>query len=251
MNGLSNRQPQFRYTWVGAGGISVAGIVEQTGVGALRQHCDPGRPPDGPRRRAINRYPDFIVKGRWDQGWGHLSLAGALREQEVIAVGCSGSPKVGWGVFLSGHFNTFGKEHAQGRRAMFGPSAWPLPQRHVYDGVGLADGHCYGNHRKSRWNGAPISPTRIGGPMKLRSTLMGWRLASDSARRSSPRPRRSMASTIASRRDHQSGLEPGAASRFRHRIRSRPPHYRWTERGPCGSQKARLNRIEAEGVFKF
>jgi hypothetical protein len=118
MNGLTNRSPQFRYTYAGAEGISFAGSIEQpqwqftdNALGAVTANA-PG---------SWQRYPDFVGKGRWDQAWGHVALAGVIKDQEVYSSvslpGGAGVPRIGttgWGLFLSGHWNVFGKDTLRG-----------------------------------------------------------------------------------------------------------------------------------------
>jgi hypothetical protein len=122
-NGLTNRQPQVRYTYVAGGGLSAAISAEQPNVegtdsvaGAFSASTFPGIPAVGSATNAAasQHYPDFVVKGRWDQAWGHLSLAALARNQEIRAVGIPAHSDTGWGVYLSGHLNTFGKDTLRG-----------------------------------------------------------------------------------------------------------------------------------------
>jgi hypothetical protein len=123
MNGLSNRQSQVRYTYVAGGGLSVAGSVEQPSVegvdnNGLSTNITASGTPAGAQGTAntfSQHYPDFVVKGRFDQAWGHIALAGVLRDMEVNSNGVArydDSP--GWGGYLTGHLNTFGKDTLRG-----------------------------------------------------------------------------------------------------------------------------------------
>jgi hypothetical protein len=107
-NGLTNRQPQVRYTWVGAGGLSVAADVEQPVWEVFAADLTTTQ---GQTATTINKYPDFLAKVQLDQGWGHVALAGVFREQKVVGIGLQRAiDKTGWGFNLTGHVNTFGKD---------------------------------------------------------------------------------------------------------------------------------------------
>jgi hypothetical protein len=121
MNGLTNRQPQIRYTYVAGGGLSFAGSIEQPNVEGVDNvpansvNASTNGAAVGGAAPYSQKYPDFLVKGRFDQAWGHVALAGLLRNQHVVAVGqpaYDDSP--GWGTYLTGHLNTFGKDTLRG-----------------------------------------------------------------------------------------------------------------------------------------
>src|SRR5262249_18030276 len=124
-----------RYTYAGADGITIAASVEEP----TWEYVDNGVSlPGGPTAAQINgflagttrpavvtaadgggatnwnRYPDFVVKGRLDQAWGHVALAGAVRDQEVYSIGIPRHGETGWAMMLSGHLNTFGKDTLRG-----------------------------------------------------------------------------------------------------------------------------------------
>lgn len=111
-NGLTNRQPQVRYTYAGAGGFSLAGSMEQPNVEGI----DNGGATINASSVAASaqRYPDFIVKARLDQAWGHVALAGLVKDQDVVEAGVPRYSEVGWGINLTGHLNTFGKDTLRG-----------------------------------------------------------------------------------------------------------------------------------------
>jgi len=127
-NGLTNRQPQLRYTFVAGGGLSFAGSMEQPdfegidnggcNINASNASITPcvggGVVAAGGAGAAAQRYPDFVAKGRFDQAWGHVALAGLLRNQDVVEAGVPRYSKVGWGVNVTGHLNTFGKDTLRG-----------------------------------------------------------------------------------------------------------------------------------------
>jgi hypothetical protein len=115
MNGSSQRQPQFRYTFAMANGISVAGSIENpeqegvvnvAGAGAFTTSTLGG----------YDRLPDFIVRGRIDQAWGHFALTGILRDEALRTVPAAEpgvsihAHKDGYGLEASGHVNTIGKD---------------------------------------------------------------------------------------------------------------------------------------------
>lgn len=148
-NGLTNRQPQIRYTYAGPGGISVAGSVEQPDVEGIDNSIGGftassstfgalGTAPTTTTNAGFaQRSPDFVVRGRWDQAWGHISAAGLVRDMQVITAGAGGLPRysrVGWGGQLSGHLNTFGKDTLRGE-ALVGQALG-----HYLSDMGLAAG---------------------------------------------------------------------------------------------------------------
>jgi len=167
--------PGFRYTWKGPNGITIAGSVEapfttNAATGALVGNFEnsllganfPAGAGFGPDNvfgtgtlNGASKIPDFIVKARWDQPWGHISIAGLIHQNStnctlncnpltnLLGVGSAtvdpvtgeqtaipGSQastalflygqqpdmpmpnlnRMGWGVNLTGHLNTFGKD---------------------------------------------------------------------------------------------------------------------------------------------
>jgi hypothetical protein len=140
MNILSNRQVQLRYTYAGANGLSLAATIENpeaegysnttvvntygafaTGVGAATNSFTTGS------LNGIDHVPDFLVRARLDQAWGHVAATGVFRDMDITAppqatASLSGGntptatatvPRVqayGYGGQLSGHLNTFGKD---------------------------------------------------------------------------------------------------------------------------------------------
>jgi Porin subfamily len=154
-------QPSIRYTFVGAGGFSLAGSVENpvtTGISGMPVgnfdnviwpsnfiYPGPGCPsgggagcgggvwgPDQPfstgTLNGVNTIPDFVLAARLDQPWGHIRIAGMLHflnsscNENCGPYGIAGiTPpgtlpglpdvhKTGWGVNITGHLNTFGKD---------------------------------------------------------------------------------------------------------------------------------------------
>jgi Porin subfamily len=111
MDGLSNRQPQFRYTFAAPGGFSAAvsienpeaeGIVNGTTTQFTTSNIG-----------GIDRYPDLLARVRLDQAWGHLQVGALYRDMKVItqAAGVAiRAQKSSYGLSVSGHLNTFGKD---------------------------------------------------------------------------------------------------------------------------------------------
>jgi hypothetical protein len=78
-------------------------------------------------------WPDLIIKARWDQPWGHIAGAFLLHElsssctencfpgsaanASPVGLGLPALPvmtKLGWGINLTGHINTWGKDTLKG-----------------------------------------------------------------------------------------------------------------------------------------
>jgi len=97
---VGNLNPGFRYTWKGPNGFSIAGSVEAplttngyTGAivgnfeNSLLGSTFPGGAGFGPDNvfgagtlNGSTKIPDFILKARWDQPWGHIAIAGLLHQ---------------------------------------------------------------------------------------------------------------------------------------------------------------------------
>ena len=112
MNGLTNRKPQLRYTFAAGGGFSVAGSIENPEAEGI---SNAGVAFTTNTLGGIDRYPDFAVRARLDQAWGHVALTGLARQLKVTAPGAARVSKEGWGVELTGHLNTFGKDTLKGQ----------------------------------------------------------------------------------------------------------------------------------------
>jgi len=107
MDGLSNRQPQFRYTFAAPGGFSAAVDIENpeaegiTNAGAAFTTSNLG---------GVDRYPDVLGRVRLDQAWGHIALSAMWRDMKIEAPGVARASKASYAGQLSGHLNTFGKD---------------------------------------------------------------------------------------------------------------------------------------------
>jgi Porin subfamily len=111
-DGLSNRHTTIRYTYAGAGGFSAAFAVEQPNPEGFSAAS-------GATFQAMGlsggwvRVPDFLGKVSLYQGWGHVSAALLVRDQDVLATGTRFS-KTTVGGHISGSLNTFGKDVLRG-----------------------------------------------------------------------------------------------------------------------------------------
>ncbi|HEX4056065.1 MAG TPA: hypothetical protein VHX86_17520 [Tepidisphaeraceae bacterium] len=155
--------PSMRYTWKGPGGFSIAGAVENavsegvvsypggSGFGNFDNVLFPGSVyqnlgnvhesgiygPDQVWSQGSlngNEYvPNFVLKARLDQPWGHIALGAVITElNSSCDINCSAAgygntavipasagtmpdvSKTGWGLNLTGHLNTFGKDKLMG-----------------------------------------------------------------------------------------------------------------------------------------
>ncbi len=258
MNGLTNRQGTVRYTYVAGGGLSAAASVEQPAVegvdnaGLSTAINASGTPAPGTSNTFSQKYPDFIVKGRWDQPWGHIALSGLLKNQEVASVGVPNfDDSPGWGAYLSGHLNTFGKDTLRGG-AMVGQALG-----HYLSDMGADAG--------IETNSAADSVNAVTKPMaygvnasythwwtdQLRSTAMGgWSKVNVNT------------TSIITLAAAQNGLDKEHAAGTVNLIWSPVPqvdlgieytYYKRIVAGPFGNTQSQgnMNRIEAETVFKF
>ena len=110
MDGLSQRQPQFRYTYAMPNGISIAGSIENPEAEGISSAGAPFTTNSGGSLGGIDRVPDFVARGRIDQAWGHFALTGLYRDLKVIAPAVARIHKNAYGIEGSGHINTFGKD---------------------------------------------------------------------------------------------------------------------------------------------
>jgi hypothetical protein len=246
-NGRTNRSPQFRYTYAGAEGISFAGSIEQpqwqvtdNALGAVTANA-PG---------SWQRYPDFVAKGRWDQAWGHVALAGVIKDNQVYS-SVPGVPRIGsagYGVFLSGHWNVFGKDTLRGG-GMYGKGlGYFLSDMNIVNGY--ASNIALGSNKNPYSYGANASYTHWWTD-QLRSTAMVGYSALEKAKGVIVSPITSAATDL----NHL-----GTTINL---IWSPVPQvdlgieYDWGRRvvqhalQGGGSNSGNMNRLEAEAVFKF
>ena len=115
MDGLSNRAPQFRYTFAAPGGFSAAVSIENPE--AEGSNGATGAPFTTNTAGGIDKWPDLIGRVRLDQAWGHVALSALYRDLKLdappgtAAVGAANhAGHASYGAQLSGHLNTFGKD---------------------------------------------------------------------------------------------------------------------------------------------
>ena len=107
MDGLSNREPQFRYTFAAPGGFSAAVSIENPEAEGITQA---GTAFTTSSLGGVDRYPDVLARVRLDQAWGHIAVSAMWREMKVEAVGIPRESKASYAGQVSGHLNTFGKD---------------------------------------------------------------------------------------------------------------------------------------------
>jgi hypothetical protein len=112
------RNPQVRFTPINRNGMKVALSLE-----APYSAIDTGKVADVDPALAAGvtgrtEWPDFVANLRFDRDWGHFQAAGILRQVAFETPSNPGSEpsgeKTGWGVHLSGAYNTFGKDRIVG-----------------------------------------------------------------------------------------------------------------------------------------
>lgn len=141
MNILSNRQVQLRYTYAGASGFSFAVDMENpeaegysntpfqpTIPGFSQAAAGLGGATNSFTTEGLNgvdRLPDFLMRARLDQAWGHIAVTALYRDLAIeappnYALGAGAATAVpriqanGYGGQVSGHLNTFGKDTLKG-----------------------------------------------------------------------------------------------------------------------------------------
>jgi hypothetical protein len=107
-DGLSNRHTTIRYTYAGAGGLSIAGSIEQPNPEGFAAASGATWQSLGLSGGWV-RVPDLVARIRLDQSWGHISAAVLYRDQDVLASGVR-FQKSTYGGQVGGHLNTFGKD---------------------------------------------------------------------------------------------------------------------------------------------
>ena len=112
------RNPQLRYTPFNRDGMKIAISLEAPGTAIDTGKISEVDPALGAGVSSRTRLPDFIASIRLDRDWGHAQAAGMIRQLGYDTPGNpdaepSGS-KTGYGINLSGSFNTFGKDRVTG-----------------------------------------------------------------------------------------------------------------------------------------
>jgi hypothetical protein len=94
---------QVRYTWIVNKRLHVTGGIE-----------DPDSQITSPTGGAKAIAPDVTLRGRYEAGWGHVQLAGVLREL-AIDDGTGADDRIeGYGVHLAGSWKTVGDDNFVG-----------------------------------------------------------------------------------------------------------------------------------------
>lgn len=112
------RNPQLRYTALNRDGIKVAFSLEAPGTAIDTGKISEVDPALGAGVSSRTRYPDLIASVRMDRDWGHVQAAGMLRQLGYDTPGNPGAEpsgsETGYGINLSGSFNTIGKDRITG-----------------------------------------------------------------------------------------------------------------------------------------
>jgi porin-like protein len=115
------RQPEIRYTFAFANGLSVAGALDnpQSQFFNTVNTSAAGTPFSGQTTFGAgqgDKIPDFVGALVWNQPWGHVALRGVARElydhgaSPVAGQAPGNAATFGWGAGVSGHVITFGKD---------------------------------------------------------------------------------------------------------------------------------------------
>jgi hypothetical protein len=112
------RNPQVRVTPINHDGLKVAISLEAPGTAIDTGKVSEVDPALGAGVTARTHYPDVIASVRVDRDWGHAQAAGILRQLAYDTPSNPGADpsgsKTGYGLNLSGVYNTFGKDRVTG-----------------------------------------------------------------------------------------------------------------------------------------
>ena len=115
------RNPQLRFTPINHDGIKVAFSLEAPGAAIDTGKISEIDPALGAGVTARTQYPDAIANVRLDREWGHVQAAGLLRKLGFDTPANPGAEpsgsKTGYGLNLSGVYNTIGKDRVTGALA--------------------------------------------------------------------------------------------------------------------------------------
>jgi uncharacterized coiled-coil protein SlyX len=110
---IFNRNPQVRYTWQMEQSHLAVALEKPNGsfnVGIFGEIS----PEFGEAASANTPLPDLTAHYRMNRDWGHLQLAGVLRQLEFETNGTPGNDpsddEVGWGLNFTGSFNLFERD---------------------------------------------------------------------------------------------------------------------------------------------
>jgi hypothetical protein len=112
------RNPQLRFTPINREGMKVAFSLEAPNAAIDTGKISEVDPNLGANVTGRNRYPDFVANLRMDRDWGHFQAAGLLRKVGFETPTNPGAEpsgeETGYGLNLSGQFNTVGKDRIVG-----------------------------------------------------------------------------------------------------------------------------------------
>jgi hypothetical protein len=112
------RNPQLRITPINRDGLKVAFSLEAPGTALDTGKVSEVDPALGAGVTSRTKYPDFIGSVRLDRDWGHAQAAAIVRQLAYDTPANPGAEpsgsKSGYGLNLSGVFNTFGKDRVTG-----------------------------------------------------------------------------------------------------------------------------------------
>ncbi len=117
------RQPQFRYTYDLANGLSLAGSIENPDTFVIDGTSTTGATNTTFGAGQGDKIPDFVGALTYNQPWGHLSFRSVFRDLYWHAGGLTGGTtgtnvsqsQFGWGLGLSGDVHTWGKDDVLGQ----------------------------------------------------------------------------------------------------------------------------------------
>jgi hypothetical protein len=113
------RNPQMRFTPIHRDGMKIAFSLEAPGTVIDTGKVSQIDPALGANVSSHNRYPDAVASLRLDRDWGHFQAAGILRQVGFETPANPDSEpsgnKTGYGLNLSGQYNTIGKDRVVGQ----------------------------------------------------------------------------------------------------------------------------------------
>lgn len=141
MTTVNGRMPQVRYTWIGGGGLTVAGSIEMpitdwmytSGSSGITTGASNniGNPSGGSSSTGIQELPAFVGTINYSQPWGHVALHGMIQQLKIRNSPAWGEgtdiSKLGWAIYAAGHLNTWGKDRLGGGIDYFSGASNALP----------------------------------------------------------------------------------------------------------------------------
>jgi len=113
------RNPQLRVTPFNRDGLTIAVSLEAPNAAIDTGKVSQFDPTLGANITSRNRYPDLVARLRLDRDWGHFQGAGIVRKVGFETVGTVNNQpsgeETGYGLNVSGQFNTFRKDRIVGQ----------------------------------------------------------------------------------------------------------------------------------------